>query len=124
MKAIVGLGNPGTKYLLTRHNLGFMVLDELAEIHRIRISKRKAEALIGEGTIDGVSVVLVKPQTFMNLSGTAVRALTAFYKLDVTDLIVIHDDLDLDPWLVRVKDGGGDGRSQGDQVNDGLHGPR
>ena len=113
MKAIVGLGNPGTKYLMTRHNLGFMVVDEFAEIHGIRIAKKKADALTGEGVIGGESVVLVKPQTFMNLSGTSVRTLAAFYKIEIADLVVVHDDLDLDPWAVRVKSGGGTGGHKG-----------
>ena len=113
MLLFVGLGNPGNKYLLTRHNLGFMVADELSEIHQIRITKRKADALIGEGKIAGMSVVLAKPQAFMNLSGSAVRVLSDFYKADVADLIVIHDDLDLDPGAIRVKFGGGTGGHKG-----------
>ncbi len=113
MKAIIGLGNPGTKYLMTRHNLGFMVLDEFAEIHGLRITKKKADALTGEGVIGGQSVVLIKPQTFMNLSGASVRALAAFYKIEIADLVVAHDDLDLEPWVVRVKNGGGAGGHKG-----------
>jgi peptidyl-tRNA hydrolase, PTH1 family len=113
LKLIVGLGNPGSKYLLTRHNLGFMVLDELAEIHRIDVTKKKFGALVGEGVLAGVSIVLVKPQTFMNLSGTAVRELFVFYKPEPKDLLVIHDDLDLEPGVVRIKLGGGAGGHRG-----------
>ncbi len=113
MKLIVGLGNPGSKYLMTRHNLGFMVVDEVAEIHRIDISKKKFGALVGEGALSGTSVVLAKPQTFMNLSGRSVRELVDFYKAAPEDLVVIHDDLDLDPGIVRIKIGGGAGGHKG-----------
>ncbi len=113
MKLIIGLGNPGTKYHLTRHNLGFLVVDELAEIHGINLSKKKFNALTGEGILWGESAVLAKPQTFMNLSGTAVRGLFGFYKLAVRDLLVVHDDLDLEPGAVRIKAGGGAGGHKG-----------
>lgn len=113
MKLIIGLGNPGSKYLLTKHNLGFMVIDELAEIHRIGITKNKHNALVGEGVIAGVPVVLAKPQTFMNLSGNSIRGLVGFFKPEMYDLIVVHDDLDLDPGIVRVKLGGGAGGHKG-----------
>ena len=124
MKLIVGLGNPGSKYLLTRHNLGFMVVDELSEIHRIDVARKKFNALVGEGTLAGVSVVLAKPQTYMNLSGTAVRELFTFYKSEPKDLLVVHDDLDLDPGVVRIKLGGGAGGHKGlKSIIDGLGRP-
>jgi PTH1 family peptidyl-tRNA hydrolase len=90
-----------------------MVIDELAEINRIVLAKKKFYAVVGEGTISGVPVLLSKPQTYMNLSGTSVRELACFLKLDPTDLIVVHDDLDLDPEIVRVKVGGGAGGHKG-----------
>lgn len=113
MKLIIGLGNPGSRYHLTRHNLGFMVVDELAEIHRIGIAKNKYGALVGEGVIAGNPVVLAKPQTFMNLSGSAVRGLVGFFKPQAHDLVIVHDDLDLDSGVVRVKFGGGAGGHKG-----------
>lgn len=124
MKLIIGLGNPGSKYLLTKHNLGFMVVDEFAEIHRISIAKNKYGALVGEGVIAGNPVVLAKPQTFMNLSGNAVRGLVGFFKPGTHDLIVVHDDLDLDPGVVRVKFGGGTGGHKGiKSIIDCIGGP-
>ena len=91
MNIIVGLGNPGAKYAGTRHNVGFAVLDELAERHNIRIDTAKHKALIGKGIIDGEKVILAMPQTFMNLSGESVRAIMDFYKCTVEDLIVVYD---------------------------------
>jgi PTH1 family peptidyl-tRNA hydrolase len=93
--------------------MGFMVIDELAAIYGIGMTKKKFDAMIGEGTIEGNSVVLVKPQTFMNLSGRSVSGLASFYKSTIEDLIVIHDDLDLDPGIIRVKIGGGTGGHKG-----------
>ena len=101
MKIIVGLGNPGAKYAGTRHNVGFAVLDELAERHNIRIDTAKHKALIGKGIIDGEKVILAMPQTFMNLSGESVRAIMDFYKCTVEDLIVVYDDIDLQPCICR-----------------------
>ena len=94
MKAIVGLGNPGKKYLLTRHNLGFLVIDALSE--EGGSFKKEHESLVQKTKIASQSVLLVKPQTFMNLSGQAVRSLLHFYKIPLEGLIVIHDDKDLE----------------------------
>ena len=92
---IVGLGNPGRKYENTRHNLGFITIDQLAEDLDIRVSRLKFKSLLGEGRIGTRKVLLVKPQTYMNLSGDAVRQIMDFYKVPVENLLVIYDDFDL-----------------------------
>jgi len=104
---IIGLGNPGKRYEPTRHNIGFMALDVLAAQSEITLKQKSFNALWGKGTIAGNSVILAEPQTFMNLSGTAVRQLQSFFKTDISNLIVIHDDLDLPFGAVRLKVGGG-----------------
>ena len=98
---IVGLGNVGSRYDGTRHNTGFMVIDELATRNQIEINKEKDEAMIGQGMIDGEKVLLVKPLTFMNDSGRAVRPFMDFYKIDVDDLVIVQDDLDMQVGRVR-----------------------
>jgi PTH1 family peptidyl-tRNA hydrolase len=113
MKIIVGLGNPGRKYERTRHNAGFMAIDKLADDLRADIDQDKFFALIGKVRIDSEQVVLVKPQTYMNESGRAVAAAVRASYADVTDLLVIHDDLDLPAGSVRVKVGGGHGGHNG-----------
>ena len=103
---IAGLGNPGIRYARTPHNIGFWVLDEVAERSGIRISKTESGALIGTGKVHGRDVVLVKPQTFMNNSGEPLASVLRFRKLAPEDLIVVHDELDL-PWTaLRIKIGG------------------
>ena len=104
---IVGLGNPGKRYELTRHNIGFMVLEKLAAQLEIQLKHKSFNALWGKRTIAGKNLLLAKPQTFMNLSGTAVRQLQSFFKTDISNLIVIHDDLDLPFGAIRLKSGGG-----------------
>lgn len=104
---IVGLGNPGKRYEKTRHNIGFMALEKLAARLKIDLKQKSFEALWGKGAVDGQNVLLAEPQTFMNLSGTAVRQLQSFFKMDISNLIVIHDDLDLPFGSVRLKAGGG-----------------
>ena len=94
MYIIAGLGNPGKKYENTRHNIGFITLDLLAERNDIKINKIKHKALVGEGRISGQKVLLVKPQTYMNLSGQSLREVMSYYKEDVSRLIVIYDDID------------------------------
>lgn len=113
MKLIVGLGNPGPQYLLSRHNAGFLVVEALAREENIGIKTVRFDSLLGRGSISGVPVILAKPQTFMNLSGTAVERLVRFFKIDIEDVIVIHDDLDLSQGDVRVKISGGDGGHKG-----------
>lgn len=94
MKWFVGLGNPGSQYEKTRHNIGFMALDEFARRHNIAIRQSKCKALVGEGIVQGEKIALIKPMTYMNLSGEAVRAFMDYYKVDLADLIVVYDDLD------------------------------
>lgn len=113
MKIIAGLGNPGDQYRLTRHNMGFLVADALADDAGIAIQKKKFEALLGDGRLGDHRVLLVKPQTFMNLSGQSVRQVIDFYQKTAEDLIVVHDDLDLPFGTVRIKVGGGDGGHKG-----------
>lgn len=113
MKTIVGLGNPGKKYERTRHNAGFMAVDELAKNLNIDITQEKHHALIGRARIDSQQVVLAKPLTYMNESGRAVGALLRDTYSSVPDLIVIHDELDLPLGSVRVKIGGGHGGHNG-----------
>ena len=107
MKLFVGLGNPGADYAGHRHNVGFMALDRIAADHGFGPWKKSGKALVSEGRIGGEKVVLLKPQTFMNASGEAVQAAMAFHKLPLADLMVFHDELDLAPFKVRVKQGGG-----------------
>ena len=103
MKLIVGLGNPGKKYQGTRHNLGFLVIDRLAQQHHIEISKRLCDALIGEWLSSGETIVLAKPQSFMNRSGDPVTGLLAEYRGTADDLVVVYDDLDLPFGRIRIR---------------------
>jgi peptidyl-tRNA hydrolase, PTH1 family len=103
---VVGLGNPGEEYALTPHNLGFLVIDRLAELHGIRVSRKENMSLVGLGAIGGRQVALAKPQTFMNLSGPAVKGLLERYQLGPDRLLVVYDELDL-PWgTLRIRPGG------------------
>ena len=114
MYMIVGLGNPGTKYDKTRHNAGWEALDALAAKHDIDIRHRECQAETGKGYIDGVKVLLVKPLTYMNNSGEAVRELCAYYKLDPEEqLLVISDDINLDPGVLRIRRNGSAGGHNG-----------
>ena len=114
MYIIVGLGNPGREYENTRHNVGFMTLDQLAKAGGIDILEKKHKALIGKGMIDGKKVVLAKPMTYMNLSGESVRELVDFYKIDeTTELIIISDDVSLPPGQLRVRKKGSAGGHNG-----------
>jgi len=106
-KLIVGLGNPGSKYQWTRHNAGFMVLDRLSQRAGIPITRKTFSGLYGEGTSRGERLLLLKPQTFMNLSGRSVNPALHFHRLSLQDLIVIHDDLDIPFGQVKLKEGGG-----------------
>ena len=103
MKVIVGLGNPGKNYDMTRHNVGFMVIDKIAEAYDIRVDRLKFKALVGEGRIQGEKVLLMKPQTYMNLSGESVQELLSFYKVKKEDLIVIFDDISLKLGSTRIR---------------------
>ena len=113
MQIIVGLGNPGKDYEHTRHNAGFDALDKLADKHNITIKTKKFQALIGDGIINGKRVILMKPQTFMNLSGNAVHEIANFYNLTSEDFIVIYDDIDLDVGSIRVRAKGSAGCHNG-----------
>ena len=110
---IVGLGNPGLQYEKTRHNAGFMVIDALAEKYGVGLPKRKYDALIGECKIGDNRIMLVKPQTFMNLSGKAVTAICSFYKIPYDKVIVMFDDVSLDVGKIRVRRKGSDGGHNG-----------
>ena len=107
MLLFVGLGNPGTKYAKNRHNIGFMALDRIAEDHRFGPWKQKFQAELCEGRLGSEKVILLKPMTFMNLSGQSVGEAMRFYKITPEDITVFHDELDLAPGKVRVKMGGG-----------------
>jgi peptidyl-tRNA hydrolase, PTH1 family len=112
-KLIVGLGNPGPQYSWTRHNAGFMVLDRLSHLSGIPVTKKAFSGLSGDGSWGGERLFLLKPQTFMNLSGRSVRDALRFYKLSLADLIVIHDDLDIPFGRLKFKEGGGHGGHNG-----------
>ena len=110
---IVGLGNPGKQYETTRHNAGFLMIDALASRYSATVNRGKHKALVGEATIGGKRVLLMKPQTFMNLSGEAVGEAMRFYKLDVSKIIVISDDISLDVGKLRVRRKGSAGGHNG-----------
>lgn len=113
MKLLVGLGNPGEKYIHTRHNVGFDVVDIISQKLNININKQKHKSLIGEGYINGQKIILAKPQTFMNLSGEAVCQLMNWYKIEEENLVVIYDDIDLEMGKIRLKDKGSAGTHNG-----------
>jgi len=113
MKIICGLGNPGKEYEATRHNMGFITMEVLADRLGISMNKLKFKALIGEGRMDGEQLLLVKPQTYMNNSGESLRELVNFYKLSPEDLMVVYDDIDLPLGTVRVRPFGGPGTHNG-----------
>src|ERR1700738_468692 len=105
-KLIIGLGNPGKEYEVTPHNLGFLVIDRLAERNGIKIGRKDCMALVGQGSIGGKQVILAKPQTFMNLSGPSVNGLLVKNAIAASDLLVVYDELDL-PWQsVRIRPNG------------------
>ena len=110
---IAGLGNPGRRYAHTRHNLGFLTIDMLAEKHRIKVNRIRHKSLVGEGTVAGRKVLLVKPQTYMNLSGEAIREALLYYKMPPENLIVIYDDVDLAAGQIRIRKKGGAGTHNG-----------
>ena len=113
MYLIVGLGNPEKDYSNTRHNMGFDVINKLTEITGIKVSKSKFNSLYGMGEINGNKVILVKPQTYMNLSGESVIQFKRFYKLSNKDIIIIYDDMDLEIGTIRLKPKGSSGTHNG-----------
>lgn len=113
MFLIAGLGNPGKKYEKTRHNMGFMTIDKLAEKHKVSVDKSKFKALVGEFNLVGEKIILMKPQTYMNLSGEAIREAVNFYKLDLKNVLVIYDDLDIPVGALRIRTAGSPGTHNG-----------
>jgi len=113
MKMIVGRGNPGRQYAATRHNIGFVVVDRLADRLGISVSKLQHKALVGEARLATDKVLLVKPQTYMNNSGEAVAALVRYYRVEPADLLVIYDDMDLPVGKIRLRTKGGAGTHNG-----------
>lgn len=108
----VGLGNPGHQYALSRHNVGFAVIDSLAEAWGLNFQSCP-KGIIAKGQIEGKRVLLLKPATYMNLSGECVGPLIRFYNIELNDVCVVHDDIDLDPWRIKVKKGGSSGGHNG-----------
>lgn len=113
MYIIAGLGNPGKEYDMTRHNIGFETIDYIAEKHNVKINKLKFKSLYGEINIAGEKVYLIKPQTYMNLSGEALREFSAFYKIPLQNIIVINDDISLGMGKVRIRRKGSAGGHNG-----------
>ena len=113
MYLIVGLGNPEEEYAKTRHNMGFNVINKLSSKYGIEINKKKFDALCGDGIIEGEKVILLKPQTYMNLSGKSIVQVTNFYKIPLENIIVIYDDIDVTPGLIRIRKKGSSGSHNG-----------
>lgn len=113
MYLIVGLGNPESDYSKTRHNMGFDVINKIAKKFNIEVNKTKFKALYGTGIINGEKVVLIKPQTFMNLSGEAVQEFINFYKIENDKILIIYDDIDTNPGKIRIRRIGGPGTHNG-----------
>ena len=113
MYIVAGLGNPGIAYRKSRHNAGFLALDLLAERLHVRVAKRAFSGLLGEGVVNGERIVLVKPQTYMNLSGDCVQRVLHFYKAKPEDLLVLYDDIDLPVGAIRIRSSGSAGTHNG-----------
>lgn len=113
MYLIVGLGNPGTEYAATRHNIGFDMVTYLSDSYHIPLRSRENKAIVGKGMIGGQKVMLAQPQTYMNLSGESVRALLDYYKMDIDELIIIYDDISLPVGQIRVRPKGSAGGHNG-----------
>jgi PTH1 family peptidyl-tRNA hydrolase len=123
MRLVVGLGNPGTRYARNRHNIGFMGIDAIARRHRAAGFRNRFKGELAEASIGGERVLLLKPQTFMNASGESVGEAARFFKLLLSDIIVIHDEIDLRPGKMRVKRGGGNAGHNGLRSIDALLAP-
>ena len=115
MKLIVGLGNPTKKYEHTRHNIGFEVVDLFSELAQIDIDKESFKGLLGRGKVFDEDIILLKPQTFMNLSGESVQEVAHFFKIDVKDILIIYDDMALEPGRIRLRSSGSSGGHNGMQ---------
>jgi len=125
VKLIAGLGNPGKQYATSRHNIGFLVINRLAKANGIELKGRKFKSRLGKGEVEGQSVILAKPQTFMNSSGEAVSAIAQFYKIIPHDIIIVHDDLDIPFGSFKIKTKGGSGGHHGlDSIIASLHDAR
>src|SRR5215475_13304038 len=107
MRLFVGLGNPGAKYAQNRHNIGFMVIDQIARRHGFSTWRRRFQGETSEGSLDGERVILLKPTTYMNESGRSVQEAANFFKLGESEIVVFHDEIELPPSKLRVKVGGG-----------------
>jgi PTH1 family peptidyl-tRNA hydrolase len=110
---VAGLGNPGSKYASTRHNVGFMVVDALADRYEISVQRSKFNVIYGRGTIEGIDVILAKPQAYMNRSGPPLRQLADYFRIQREAVVVIHDDIDLAFERLKIKEKGGDGGHKG-----------
>lgn len=113
MYLIIGLGNPEEQYARTRHNMGFSTINKIADKYNISLEKKKFDAICADTVIEGEKVILVKPQTYMNLSGTAVRQFVQFYKVPMDNLIIIYDDIDIDKGTIKIRKKGGPGTHNG-----------
>lgn len=113
MYLIVGLGNPEEEYSGTRHNMGFDAINAIAKTYNICINRKKFDALYGDGIIEGKKVILLKPQTYMNLSGESIRQVVEFYKLKLEDILVIYDDMDVEKGNIKIRKKGGTGSHNG-----------
>lgn len=113
MYLIVGLGNPEKDYSNTRHNMGFNTINKIAKQYQIEVTKSKFKGLYGMGMIEEEKVILLKPQTFMNLSGESIKEILQFYKIEKNQLIVIYDDIDIEPGFIKVRKTGGPGTHNG-----------
>ena len=113
MYLIVGLGNPEEEYSKTRHNIGFNVINKISDKYGIEVNKKKFDGLIGDGIIEGKKVILLKPQTYMNLSGKSIMQVINFYKIPLENIIVIYDDIDVEPGLIRIRKKGSSGSHNG-----------
>lgn len=113
MYLVVGLGNPENDYSQTRHNMGFNAINKIAEEYKINVNKNKYKGLYGNGTIEGQKVILLKPQTYMNLSGKSIKEVVDFYKIDLDNIIVIYDDIDIEPGKIKIRKSGGSGSHNG-----------
>lgn len=113
MYLIVGLGNPEEEYSKTRHNMGFNTVNKIAEKYNIQFDKKEFEGIYGIGNIYGEKVILLKPQTFMNLSGKCISKIMNFYKIDIENILVIYDDMDIDVGMIKLRKKGGPGSHNG-----------
>lgn len=115
MKLIVGLGNPGKKYESTRHNMGYLVIDAFSDMAQIDVDKEIFNGLLGRGKIGDEDILIFKPTTFMNLSGTAVQQVVHYFKIDISDIIVVYDDMAISPGEIRLRLNGSSGGHKGIQ---------